>query len=161
MRKLLPILLLIVFACQGKLTEEQKKKMWDEKKAHEIVKISDAEITEAAFQYGRSISEEIKKLDSSPLNAQLKNELQQKYHVRIHVLSLGDPQLMGIEQQLMEAYEAAADFELVDNIQKIGKDSLIYTLPITNTQSDGTVNFKYVVGVRMAKKDVILSMNKD
>lgn len=135
--------------------------MWEGKKAHEIIKISDAEITEAAFQYGRSISKKIKKQDSPTLNAQLTNELQQQYHVKVHVLYPGDLHLMEIEQQLIEAYAAAADSELTDNVQKIGKDSLLYTLPITATQPDGSGSFQYALGITMSKKDVILSMDRD
>lgn len=162
MKKLLPLLLLVIFACNGRLTDEQKKKMRDNMKAHEIVKISDAEITEAAFQYGRTISKKIKAQHSQNLSQQLTNELQEQYHVKIYPLTPGDSLLKEIEQQLIEAYTtAAADFEPPDNIQKIGKDSLLYTLPIMETQPDGSAHFQYALGILMHKKDVILSIKRD
>lgn len=162
MKKLLPLLLLAIFACQGRLTDEQKKEMREGMKAHEIVKISDAEITEAAFQYGRTISEKVQVGDSSLADkADLIKKLQEQYHVKIYPLASGDSLLREIEQQLIEAYTSAAEIEMTDNIQKIGTDSLLYTLPIMETQSDGSVAFKYALGIKMTKKEVILSMDRD
>jgi len=162
MKKLLPLLLLAIFACQGRLTDEQKKEMREGMKAHEIVKISDAEITEAAFQYGRTISEKVQVGDSSLADkADLIKKLQEQYHVKIYPLASGDSLLREIEQQLIEAYTSAAEIEMTDNIQKIGADSLLYTLPIMETQSDGSVAFKYALGIKMTKKEVILSMDRD
>ncbi|MEQ8362200.1 MAG: hypothetical protein RIF39_04915 [Cyclobacteriaceae bacterium] len=159
MKKLLPFVLLLIFGCQGRLTDEQKKEMREGMKANEIVKISDAEITEAAFRYGRIISEKIQEQDSP--NEALTKKLQEEYHVKIYPLTSGDSLLMEIEQQLIEAYTSAADIELTDNIQKIGNDSLLYTLPIMETQPDGSVTFQYALGIRMPKKAVILSMNRE
>jgi len=160
MKKLMPLLLLAIFACQGRLTDEQKKEMREGMKAHEIVKISDAEITEAAFEYGRTISEKVQSQDASNAS-DLTSKLQEEYHVKIYPLAPGDSLLLEIEQQLIEAYTSAADIELTDNIQKIGTDSLLYTLPIMETQPDGSVVFQYALGIRMPKKDVILSMKRE
>ena len=160
MARLSPFLLVfMVVACQGKLTERQKKEMWARKKAHEIVKISDAEITEAAYQYGRAISAEIRK-SNLPLGAPFADSLQQKYQVKIHLLFPDGPHLMGLEQQLVEAYKAASGKDLTDNVQKIEKDSLLYTWPITESPPGKPAVFLYAVGIRMPKKAVILSMLK-
>ena len=161
MKKLLPLLLLVIFACQGRLTDEQKKEMREGMKANQIVKISDAEITEAAYEYGRSISEKIKGQESQNLNDDFTKKLQEEYHVKIYPLTSGDSLLLDIEQQLIEAYTAASDIELTDNIQKIGNDSLLYTLPVMETRPDGSVTFQYALGIRMPKKAVILSMNRE
>ncbi|HCM75368.1 MAG TPA: hypothetical protein DIS90_03235 [Cytophagales bacterium] len=158
MKKLLPFVLLIILGCQGSLTEEQKKEMREGMKANEIVKISDAEITAAAFQYGRSISDKI--TNQVSLDPQLTAELQQQYHVKIFPLAPGDSLLMEIEQQLIEAYTTASDINLTDNVQKIGTDSLLYTLPVMNTLPDGSVVFKYALGIRMPTKAVVQSMEK-
>ncbi|MCO5270160.1 MAG: hypothetical protein M9954_00695 [Cyclobacteriaceae bacterium] len=161
MARLSPFLLVfMVVACQGKLTERQKKEMWARKKAHEIVKISDAEITEAAYQYGRAISAEIRKSDLPHLGTPFADSLQQKYQVKIHLLFPDGPHLMGLEQQLVEAYKAASGKDLTDNVQKIEKDSLLYTWPITESPPGKPAVFLYAVGISMPKKAVILSMLK-
>ncbi|HNP06196.1 MAG TPA: hypothetical protein PKN99_01150 [Cyclobacteriaceae bacterium] len=160
MKKLLSLLLLVIFGCNASLTDEQKKEIQEGRKANEIVKISDAEITEAAYLYGRTISEKVQKQDSSSPNESLIKKLQEEYHVKIYPLAPGDSLLMEIEQQLIEAYTAADDFELTDNIQSLGSDSLLYTLPIMETQPDGSVAFQYALGIRMPKKYVILSMDR-
>lgn len=160
MKKLLPLVLLVIFGCNASLTEEQKKEIREGMKANEIVKISDAEITEAAYQYGRTISEKIQKQGALHLNENLTERLQEEYHVHIYPLAPGDSLLMAIEQQLIEAYTSANDFELTDNIQKIGADSLLYTFPVMETQPDGSVAFQYALGIRMPKKYVILSMDR-
>lgn len=156
MRYLLPLLFLILASCQGKLTDEQKKELKDEMKASEILKISEAEIIEAAFNYGRNLSDKIKKV------ADLKDPavavLETDYHVVIYQLEPGDSLLRTIEQQLIEAYTSAQGIELTDNVQKIGGDTLLYTYPVMVTRLDGSEQFMYALGIRMAKKDVILSM---
>lgn len=159
MRYLFPVLLILLASCQANLTEEQKKELRDGMKANEIVKISEAEITEAAFKYGRKIAEDVKRV------ADLKDakiaELQRQYHVNIFPLEPGDSLLLAIEQQLIEAYTSAKGVELTDNIQKIGKDSLLYTSPIMITLPDGSSQFEYALGIRMPIKYVILSIDKN
>ena len=65
-----------------------------------------------------------------------------------------------LEQQLVEAYKTASGKDLTDNVQKIGKDSLLYTWPITEALPGKPARFLYAVGIRMPKKAVILSMLK-
>lgn len=160
MKYLFPIIFLFTAGCQGSLTQEQKKEMRDGMKANEIVKISEAEILDAAFLYGRTISKEALQ------NPELGNQryfatLQDKYHVKIFPLEPGDSLLMEIEKQLIEAYTSTTSINLTDNVQKIGSDSLLYTLPIMDTLKDGSFSFKYALGIRMPKKDVILSIPRD
>ncbi len=161
MRYLVVLLFSVFLACQGKLTDEQKKEMRDGMKANKIVKISEAEIVDAAFVYGRSISGEIQNQSPDLKNEQAISALQKKYNVIIFPLQPGDSLLMEIEQQLIEAYTSASGVELTDNIQKIGNDSLLYTLPIMKKQDDGSIQFIYALGIRMPKKEVILSIEKN
>ncbi len=159
MRYFYPLLYILLVACQAKLTEEQKKELRDGMKASQIVKISEAEITDAAFRYGRQIASEVQKLQDIK-NLQIE-EIADHYNVIIYPLAPGDSLLLSVEQQLIEAYTSAKAFELPDNIQKIGKDSLLYTAPIVSTLPDGSTQFEYALGVRMPLKTVILSISKD
>lgn len=160
MRYLLPFLILLITSCQGRLTEEQKKEMKEGMKANEIMKIPEAEIIEGAFQYGRTISDILNVINPDLSDLQQIHQLQEEYHVKIYSLESGDSLLMEIEQQLIEAYTNASGVELTDNIQKIGNDSLLYTKPIMETEPDGALQFKYALGIKIPKKDVILSMQK-
>ncbi len=157
MKYLLLILTFLIAACQGKLTEEQKKEMRDGMIANRIKKISEAEIIDAAFSFGRAIASEIHpKIDQAKID-----DLQQTYHVKIYPLQAGDSLLLQIEKQLIDAYTSGNSLELTDNIQKVGSDSLLYTLPVMDTLSDGSTQFKYALGILMPKKDVILSIEKE
>jgi hypothetical protein len=146
-------------SCQAKLTEEQKKELREGMEANEIVKISQAEITNAAFSYGRKIAEDVKQ--TNDINDAKVAELQEQYHVTIFPLEPGDSLLLVIEQQLIEAYTSAKAIELTDNVQKVGKDSLLYTSPIMTTLPDGSLQFQYALGIRMPLKEVILSIGKN
>ena len=159
MRHLILLLFLFLMSCTASLTEEQKKELKEGMKANEIMKISQAEITEAAFQYGRLIASEVKELPDTH-NTKI-NEMEKNYHVTIFPLAPGDSLLLSIEQQLIEAYTSAKNIKLSDNIQKIGKDSLLYTTPIMSTLPDGSMQFEYALGIRMPLKQVILSINKE
>lgn len=158
MRFLFLLLVLIIISCQGRLTEEQKKELKEGMDANQIVKISDAEIVEAAFQYGRDLAEQVRALPS--LNDKRLVNLQDEFQVKIYSLATGDSLLLQIEQELIEAYTSARNIDLSDNIQKIGKDSLLYTMPIMDTLADGSLEFKYALGIRMPKKRVIQSIKK-
>jgi len=152
------ILILFITACQGSLTSEQKHEVREGIKANEIKRISEAEILDAAFEYGRMIANKIKEQNVYPENVSALKNLEKIHQVVIFPLAPGDSLLMEIEKQLIEAYTFATNEQLSDNVQKLGSDSLLYTLPIMETQPDGSEVFKYAVGIRMPKKAVILSM---
>lgn len=159
MRFLVTLALLLIFGCQARLTDEQKKEMREGMKANEIVKISEAEIIEAALLLGNKIVREVENL--SVLEKPELAILEKEYKVSIFPLAPGDSLLMEIERQLIEAYTSANDLVLSDNIQKIGKDTLLYTHPVFSTLPDGSVQFNYALGIRMPKKEVILSIDRD
>jgi hypothetical protein len=158
MKYLLPIAFIFIIACQGKLSDEQKKEMREGMKAGEIKKISEAEILDAAFNYGRTIADKIKTQNIDPKDEKSVSDLQEEYQVEIFRLQSGDSLLMEMEQQLIEAYTSASGVQLTDNVQKIGTDSLLYTLPVMEQQPDGSEMFKYALGIRMPKKSVVLSI---
>ena len=65
--------------------------------------------------------------------------------------------LQEIEKQIVEAYAAAdGNVELSDNIQRIGKDTLLYTKPMMTTLPDGSLQFNYALGIRIPKREVVL-----
>ena len=158
MKYAIPLFLLLLSGCQGKLTEEQKAEMRKGIKAHEIKKITEAEITEAAFNLGRKISEEIDPgYLQFPDNDKIR-QIESTYHVVVRPLQAGDSLLLGIERMIIDAYTSSdGTLKLTDNIQKLGTDSLLYTKPMVTEREDGPTTFNYALGIRMSTKQVILS----
>lgn len=124
---------------------------------HALKKVSDVEITETAFLLGRSYAEAIEK--SSLDNSKVIDSLQQNFHVKIIPLQSGDSMLMEIEKQIVEAYiTGSGQVQLNDNVQKLGTDSILYTKPILKEMPDKSVQFLYALGIRIPKKQIILSI---
>ncbi|MCB0486910.1 MAG: hypothetical protein KDC99_00440 [Cyclobacteriaceae bacterium] len=159
MKYILLLSLLVLVGCGGSLSNEQKKQLKEGMEANQIKKISEAEIMDAAFKLGRKISEEV--THAGPENlSEATRRLEAEHHVKIYPLQQGDSLLLQIEQQLIEAYTSAdPNLELTDNVQKIGTDSLLYTVPVMEKVEGEAMQFKYALGVRMPQKEVILSIN--
>lgn len=150
---------LIVFGCNGKLTDEQKRKIKEEREDSQIKKITEAEITEAAFVYGRSLARVIEENDKSLLNKSVIDSLEAAYSVEIIELKTNDSTLRAIEKRVIEAYVGGGDATaLSDNIQKTSGDSILYTKPLMMQQADGSVIFSKALGIRMSKKQVVLAI---
>ena len=156
MKKFLWIFCLLLAACNGTLTEEQKRKIREEREESQIKRISDSDITEAAFAYGRSVSAILEKRDKLLANKTLIDSLENAFDVEIIAMQTNDSTLRAIEQKVIEAYIAGgSSSSLSDNIQKMGKDSILYTKPLMIEKKDGSVEFTQALGIRMAKRAVI------
>ena len=124
---------------------------------HSLKKVSDVEITETAFVLGRSFAEAIEKSTSD--NSKVIDSLQQNFHVKIIPLQSGDSMLMEIEKQIVEAYiTGSGQVQLNDNVQRLGTDSILYTKPILKEMPDKSAQFLYALGIRIPKKQIILSI---
>lgn len=152
-------LIVILSSCGGSLTDEQRKKVKEDMESHSLRKVSDAEITEAAFSLGRSFATALEK---APLdNSKIIDSLQQNFRVKIIPLQSGDSMLIEIEKQIVEAYiTGSGKVELNDNVQRLGTDSILYTKPILKEMPDKSVQFLYALGIRIPKKEIILSINE-
>lgn len=159
MRKFVWIICVSLVACNGTLTEEQKRKIREEREESQIKKISEADITETAFTNGRTISAVLEKRDNQLKNKALIDSLEKAFNVEIISLQTNDSTLRAIEQKIIEAYIAGgASTSLSDNIQKMGKDSILYTKPLMVEKKDGSVEFTKALGIRMSKRNVIRSI---
>jgi len=154
-RSPLIILVVVISSCGGSLTDEQRKKMLEASEQQAIVKVTDAEITEAAFAKGRTVMEGL----PSPAAA---DSVGKAMSVKIHWLIPGSANALEIEQQLIEAYinSVIEGTPLQDNVQKIGEDSILYTRAVVLTRPDSSVEVKGTWNIRMAKRQLILSMGK-
>jgi hypothetical protein len=160
-QKYASIFFVFLMACNGRLTDEQKKKIKDEMEAGQIQKISDADITEAAFRYGRTITAILESRDLQLKNNRLIDSLETVFGVRIAALNANDSLLRETEKKVVEAYLAGAGLtELTDNVQKVGTDSILYTKPFMKTNADGSTELVKIIGVRIAKKEVVRNVKK-
>jgi hypothetical protein len=148
--------LLVFVSCNGKLTDEQKRKIREEREESQIKKISDADITEAAFEYGRTITNIIEKRDKSLSNKNLIDSLEDAFDVEIISMKTDDSTLRSVEKKVIEAYASGgSSVTLSDNVQKMGKDSVLYTKPLMRELPDGSVEFTRALGLRISKRQII------
>jgi len=148
------VILVFLCSCGGSLSDEQRKKIRQDMKQHQIVRISDAEITAAAFENGRAVMNIVNKNDQRLINSV-------KRYCTIRWIIPGSGHAREIENQLIEAYlESSINGGMEDNVQKIGTDSLLYTKPITEKLADGSENVKGMWCIQVAKKQLILAMKK-
>jgi nitrous oxide reductase len=159
MKYALLISFFVFISCNGKLTDEQKRKIREEREESQIKKISDADITEAAFEYGRTITDIIEKRDKSLTNKILIDSLEKAFEVEIISMKTDDSTLRAIEKKVIEAYTSDGNSAtLSDNVQKVGKDSVLYTKPLMRELPDGSVEFTRALGLRIAKRQIIRSI---
>lgn len=161
MRKvLLGVIIFSVFACDNKLSDEQRKAMRENMELHKIRKISDAEITEAAYNEGRRIIADLEQADSdsTKLNATISS-----YKGKVRLIRPGKDNALDIEQQLVDAYLADESGGVADNIQKIRRnnvdtDSILYTKPALVKMPDGSERLEGIWSIWLSKKEVIIKM---
>jgi hypothetical protein len=151
------ITILFMTACGGTLSDEQRKKLKEGMELNTIKKVSDAQLTEAAFDLGRKLAVNIEKF--SIRDKVRIDSLQAAYHVRIAPLQPGDSLLLELERQIVEAYTTGSgQVSLSDNIQRFGTDSLLYTKPIMKQLANGSVEFSYALGIHLSKKQVVMTI---
>jgi hypothetical protein len=152
------LIFVMLISCTGSLSDEQRKRIKESMEQGEIKKVSEAEILEHAFSYGRGIATILDKRDKTLMNQPLQDSLSSAFQVEIILLQPENTRLRSVERQVMEAYLESK--ELNDNIQKMGTDSLLYTLPIANENRDDSLSFQKVLGIRMTRKQIVLSIKE-
>ena len=150
------LIAMVLFSCTGSLSDEQRKRIKESMEQGEIKKISEAQVTEAAFVYGRKLASMLDKRDKTLTNTVLLDSLSQAFQIEIVPIQTENKNLRGVERQLLEAYLAGGESN--DNIQKMGADSLLYTRPILREHPDGSTEFLKALGIRMTRKQVVLSI---
>lgn len=156
MKKVFFISLIVLTACGGSLSDEQRKQMRKASEQQAIVKVTEAEIMDAAFVKGRNVMSRLN--ENNPDTSSVSSE----ETVKIHWLAPGKAHGLEIEQQLIEAYlnSVLTGTPLQDNVQKIGEDSLLYTNPVVITRADSSIEIKGTWNVWISKRDLILAMGK-
>lgn len=149
------ILGVMVSSCTGTLTDEQRKKMKENMAQGEIKKVTESEITDATYTWGRKLASAIEKKDRLLTNNTFLDSLAQAEGVEIIALQTTSEGLRAIEKQLLEAYTSSAGGE---NVQKMGTDSLLYTKPVFREHPDGSTEFLKAIAIRFTRKQIVLSI---
>jgi hypothetical protein len=159
MRYLLILIVFFISACGGNLSDEQRKKLQERSEQDRIQRVTEGELLEGSFTYGRNIAAIIEKRDAALTNHQLIDSLEDAFQVKIIALTPGDSLLREVESQIIEAYiSAAGQVPLADDVQKLSADSMLYTKPILRERPDGSVEFTRALGIRMSVRPIILSL---
>jgi hypothetical protein len=165
MKKIVFAGMIILTACGGSLSDEQRKKMREGMERQKIVKLSDSEIMLTAMDKGQKVYAILEKFhfDSTKVDS-----IAEQNHVKIRWVVPGAATAQAVEQQLIEAYVVGlATGSLQDNIQKLHApnnpdtyDTLIYSKPVVSSMPDGVENLEGVWNIYLSKKDVVLSAGK-
>jgi len=163
MKKLLTLIVFgVMFSCGGSLSDEQRKEMKEKMEENKIVRVTEVEITEAAFSTGRETVARLDSLasDSSELMSFLEEE-----KGRIHFLKPGGPDMHVLEKQLIDAYLADPSGAFQDNVQEVrnevgGADTLLYTKPVTKKLADGREELVGVWNIWLSKKDLVIGISR-
>ena len=166
MEKLACISLLLLLACGGSLSDEQRKRLHEGMDRQKIMKVDDSEIVTASLDHGRAIFEGLEKINFS--SSQI-DSIAHHHHVRIKWLATGSSQSLEVEQQMIEAYVIGAETGLTqDNIQPLRRseqsmeyDSLLYSRPVMTTMPDSVVRVDGVWNIYISKKEVILLLGEE
>jgi hypothetical protein len=162
MKKYGIILLVLLIACEGKLTDEQRKKMREQMELHKIKRVTDPEIAEAAFAKGRALIDVLEKMDNDSVRI---DSMITASHGRIRWIVPGKSNALALEQQLVDAYIADESGSLQDNVQDVRHgqektDSLLYTKPVVTKLADGSERLEGVWNIWLSRKELILAMDK-
>jgi hypothetical protein len=147
----LVIISVVAISCGGGLTDEQRKKIKNEMETNQIKKISEAEITEATMTNGRRLAEILK-------NPSIADSLAKVENVKIKWLQAGQEDVTDMERQLIEAYLTQLTGGSMDNVQKIGTDSLLYTVPVIVKREDGVDEVRGIWSIYFTRKQIVLGI---
>jgi hypothetical protein len=158
MKYLIPVCLLLI-ACGGKLSDDQRKRLHEGMSTQDIKRVSDADLQMAALTLSQSIMRDVEKTDRFLKNSRKIDSIENARDVQIYSMIPDDSTLREIEKKLVEAYVTGADVgQVSDNLQKVGEDSLLFTRPVFKDRPDGSQEFSHAIGIKMSKKTVVLSM---
>lgn len=162
--KLTPILLaLVLFSCGGQLSDEQRKAMREKMEENKIVRVTDLEITEAAFHEGRRV---VAVMDSLGADSARREAFAKSYKGDIRFVTPDANTIRVLEQQLIDAYLSDSSGAPQDNVQNVRNksgevDSILYTKPVMRTLPDGRDELVGVWNVWISKRELVKEISRN
>jgi hypothetical protein len=162
MNKSVIILLFLIAGCGGKLSDEQRRQMREQMELHKIVRVTEIEITEAAFEKGR---ETMKIMDGFRGDPAKTDSFLRRNQGAIHFIVPGASNARALEQQLVDAYLADESGIDQDNVQELRNadgsyDTLLYTKPVTTKMADGSEQLNGIWNIWLSKKELVLELGR-
>ena len=156
---------LLITACGGNLSDEQRKKFKEGMEQQKIVRITEPEIITASLDKGQEV---IRLLETKPYSKSFADSVAKNHQVKIRFAVPGENNALAVEQELIEAYIAGmATGAAVENIQKIYSDerksdfdTLLYSKPAISKLSDGSEQLDGIWNIYIPKKQIVLSISK-
>jgi hypothetical protein len=151
---------IFLFSCGGTLSEEQRKRMKEQMELHKIRRVTDVEITEAAFAKGRAT---VAGFQRNQINDAQIDSLETASNGKIHWLTISNPGTTETEKQLLDAYQGSEKSTAQDNVQKLRRsdgtdsDSILYTKPVFSNDG-GKEKLDGVWSILLSRKQLILGM---
>lgn len=184
LRKRTVLLLLILSACGNPNTTVMSEQVREEMRMREPKQVTPDQLVAATYQQGRALTQKLldqaaaryqESADSETFTDFLSKQsfdtdsLREDIHVRWVGWQTDSTRLSAYEQQLWSAYRYSAQEgqPLEDNVQRMGEDSLLYTQPITlsdslqqklSAQPNTLEALLGMWSVTMAKKEVVLQI---
>lgn len=157
------ITVIILSSCGGSLSDEQRRQMREKMEQNKIVRVTEVEITEAAFSEGRT---HVQTLDSLAADSASLMKYINSSGGAIRFLRPGEETNRLLEKQLIDAYLADPSGAFQDNVQKVRNsqgdfDTLLYTKPVTRKLPDGADELVGVWNIRLARKDLVAHISKN
>lgn len=157
------LIIFITISCTGSLTEEQRQKVKEDMAQHELRKVTDSEITAAAFAAGRDLIARVDKVgqDSARIDS-----IVAASSGRMRFIVPGEANALAVEQALIDAYVSSAGADVQDNVQKIRNsdgtqgDSILYSKPVVYKRDDGTDVLLGVWNIWLSRKELIMNMSE-
>lgn len=157
--------LLVLSACGGSLSDEQRKQLKEGMEQQKIVKVSDAEILSNALRKGQSVLKSVQ----PEMNPRRLDSLERVKKVKIRFLVPGQSNARAIEQELIEAYIMGITTGTSgENLQKIWNseqkndyDSLLFSRPQLRVNEEGVEELEGIWNIYMARKDIVLDIARD
>jgi hypothetical protein len=156
------LFIFLLLGCGGSLTDEQRKQMKEKMELNKIVRVTDVEITEAAFEKGRETLTMIESFngDSARIDSLIRIN-----KGKIRYIRPGVSNALELEQQLVDAYLADESGSFRDNVQEVRKadgdfDSLLYSKPDVTKLPDGSDQLNGVWNIWLRKKELVLEIAK-
>ncbi len=158
---------LVLAACGGSLSDEQRRKLREGMEDHKIVQISDSEIVSAALEEGRSVYAELEKAGFASDKVA---GISRQHDVRVRYLRPGTDNALEVENEIIQAYiVGSVTGATQDNIQKVHRDvtndptaydSLLYSRPVVKPVPDGSVTVEGVWNIYLSKRVIIRGLSK-
>lgn len=155
MKYMAAFLVLVLTACGGSLSSDERKQLHEERRKHEIRRVTKAEIAEAALVKGRAVAEIANGFRDD------QERLDSLGHARGATIRWRVPAVsnaLTVEQEIIDAYVMNPTSDLPDNVQDLGSDSVLYSRPEVSVLPDGAVAIEGIWSVRLSKKELILEM---